>query len=487
MELNRRTFLKRTGTIAVSTFAGRLVLDAFGPLGAAAGASLPSSGTLPAGTPILVVIDLQGGNDALNTVVPITDPWYYSAQYGHGSLAIPANSSLKLNSSPYGLHPSLTWVADRWANVGDVAIVQGVGENVMHEFSHFTASHYRHVGHFNGGTEGRGWLGRYNDLQAASSPLASVSLSGLHPMLLGGQTPVLSVPDCAGFQFGTDWRWRTGFVESLQAMGNAPGAAGMTKKAAQNVADTFAAKTQVNAASKPAYAKGGSGVIAQLSQAAMLIQAGIPSQTYVVSMGGFDTHGSESWVHGDLLRQLNEALQWFFGIIDGGSRKNDVFVLISSEFGRQVTQNAGGGCDHGQASNDLLIGGGVKGGLYGIPPNMDPGGPTRPNRINDALVPTVDFREVYASILNRLGGDPNMTEALLFGTFADLGCFGPAAPQGGGSWSSPSTTAPPQGSTTSTTMPMTPGPTTSTTMPMTPGPTTSTTMPMMTTTTTMRR
>jgi uncharacterized protein (DUF1501 family) len=227
----------------------------------------------------------------------------------------------------------------------------------------------------------------------------------------------------------------------------------MTAKAVQNVADTFAAKAQVNAANNASYQKGGSSLIGQLSQAAMLIQAGLPSQTYVCSFNGFDTHGSESWVHGDLLRQVNEALQWFFSIIDGGARKNDVFVLLTSEFGRQVTQNAGQGCDHGQASVDLVVGGGVAGGLYGVMPTLNPGGPTRPNRLNDALIPTVDFRSVYSTILDRLGGDPNLSDALLFSHFENLGFFGAPAPGGGAPPSTTTTTAAP-GSypTTSTTM-----------------------------------
>jgi uncharacterized protein (DUF1501 family) len=440
MDLNRRTFLKRTGTLAI----GGLVLDAFGPLGRIAEAlTLPPNGTLPVGTPILVVVDLMGGNDGLNTVVPVNSSWYYSSQWGHGSIAIPANTALALGGAPdVRLHNQLPWLASRWNNVGDVAIVQGSGENVAHEFSHFAAARYRQLGLFSGGT-GSGWLGRYNDHVAAGSPVAGVTLTnGLHGSLIGDLTPVLSVPSCANFVFQLDWRWSTGYLNALQSMGGSGGAS-MLAKAQQNVTNTFAAKTQVSAANNPSYAKGGAPLITQLSQAAMLIQAGLPSQTYVCSFGGFDTHGSESWQHGDLMRQIDEGLSWFFSIIDGGARRNDVFVLLTSEFGRQITKNAGNGCDHGQGNHDIVLGGGVHGGVYGQYPNLDPGGPTKPNRINDAMVPTVDFRSVYATIVNRLGGDPNLTDAVLLSHFEDLGFFGVPNPGGGTPPSSTTTTSPP--------------------------------------------
>jgi hypothetical protein len=117
--------------------------------------------------------------------------------------------------------------------------------------------------------------------------------------------------------------------------------------------------------------------------------------------------------------------------------------------------------------------------LYGVAPTLDPGGPTRPNRLNDALVPTVDFRSVYATILNRLGGDPNLSDGILFTHFEDLGFFGAPSPSGtpsSTSTSSTTTTTTPAGgtggdtgkSTTSTTSTSMPTSTTSTSMPTMP-------------------
>src|SRR2546422_11139825 len=114
--ISRRGFLKRVGAVAVSTALGSTILDVFIPLGQSAKAVtlLPTAGNLLAGTPVIVVIDLQGGNDFLNLLVPMNDPWYYDATYGHGSLAIAANAARPLAGTPFGLHPSPAWLAQRW-------------------------------------------------------------------------------------------------------------------------------------------------------------------------------------------------------------------------------------------------------------------------------------------------------------------------------------------------------------------------------------
>ncbi len=434
MELDRRTFLRRCGELVVLTAAGRVALDVFTPLGQSARAGgLASGSPLPMGTPIVVMIDLQGGNDAVNMLINPGDPYYYDIAHGHGNIAIKQSSILPLTGTSLGLHPSMVWLAGRWKTVGDLAFVQGSGENVKHEFSHFSAGYYRNVADF-GGSEGRGWLGRYNDLVAPASPFASVSLNGVHPALIGALTPVLTVNDVASFAFDVDWHWRPGFLGAWQSMGGG-GALNSTMLAAakQNIADSFATQSVVSATQSSSIASNFTGNFGrQMANAAMLIQAGFPSQTYVATLGGFDTHGSEAWTQGDLLSQLDAALKGFFGVVGAGPRARDVFVMVTSEFGRQHTANASAGCDHGQAGVNIVVGAGVAGGLYGHAPLTDP-----PHRLNDALVPTLDFRSVYATVLNRLSGNTNMTSAILKSTFADLAMFA------GSSMPPPSTTTPP--------------------------------------------
>lgn len=421
MTLTRRSFLAHSGLVTVAAAGASFGLDLFSPLGDAAGAEvLRSFRPLPLGTPILVLIDMQGGNDATNMLIDPSDPWYYDVQKGHGSIAIQESAILPLNGVSHGLHPSMPWLASRWASDQDVAFVLGPGENVMHEFSHFAAMHYRQVADFTG-TVGTGWLGRFNDLVAAGSPFASVSTSGVHPALIGTKTPVLSVPSVAYFDFNVDWQWQDGWLPAWREMGGGGAARGtMTRSSEMAITDTFVAQSRVFAASDDAVASvfDGTDVGQQLAQVALLVDAGIPSQTYVVTLGGFDTHGSEDSAQPALFGQLDAALGQFFGVISAGPRANDVFVYATSEFGRQQTANGSAGCDHGQAGVDIIVGGGVRGGLYGEAPASAPQA-----RLDDALVPTVDFRSVYGTILNHLGRSSTMSRAVLWKHFEDLGFF----------------------------------------------------------------
>jgi uncharacterized protein (DUF1501 family) len=292
-------------------------------------------------------------------------------------------------------------------------------------------------------------LGRYNDQVAPASPFASVSLNGVHPALIGALTPVLTVNDVASFAFDVDWHWRTGLLGAWQAMGSG-GSLNSTMLAAakQNIADSFATQSVVSATNDASIGGSFSGNFGrQMANAAMLIQAGFPSQTYIASLSGFDTHGGEAWTQADLLTQLDGALNHFFSIVGAGPRAQDVFVMVTSEFGRQHTANASAGCDHGQAGINIVLGAGVTGGLYGQAPLTDPA-----HRLNDALVPTVDFRSVYATVLNRLSGNPNLTAGILKSTFADLGIFSGSHVPPPPPTTAPPTTAPTGGGTTTTTV-----------------------------------
>lgn len=458
--------------------------------------------TLPAGSPVLVVVELAGGNDILNTIVPMNVPYvtgYYRA--ARPTLAIkqvttqpPFGPPAAGNYLPPGLdldgawalHGALPWLANRWHSNHDVAIVHGVGENVMREMSHFAAFAYRWAGAFGGPLMNTGWLGRYNDLVNPNQPLGAVSMAGSHQSLTANTAPAVAIADIASFSFNVNnipdkTRWLT----DLNGLGDATGAAtnkvGVAAKALDNARLAMATAKGV-----PKLASGGStgSLGGQLTTAASLINAGIPCQTYVATVGGFDTHGSEPYNHFDMLQGVNAGLAHFFSLIDAGPRAGNVFVLVQSEFGRQVTQNAGQGTDHGLGSAAILIGGGVKGGMYGQVPNLAPAA-----RYSDALVPTVDFRTVYSTVLNRLGGSAALTAAALGPdesnhAFGDLGIFTTGPP-------TPPPTIPPGSTTTTLAAPSTTttlpsgaggGTTTTTKMPEA-GSTTTTSMPMVTTTT----
>jgi uncharacterized protein (DUF1501 family) len=418
---DRRGFLRALGRLTLATALGPVVVDAFGSRAAAA-AVAPGAleETLPPGTPILVLVTLDGGNDPLNTLVPIDDPWYYDGTYGHGPLALAPGATLPLAGTPYHLHPALAWLAERWRTAGDVAFVQGLGEHVVSSFSHFDAMRFWQTADFTL-LEPRGWLGRYNDLVRPGNPMASISL-GWGPRLegVGATSPVLVVRDTSLFEIAMPWLHVDAFRAGLDRMAAGAGE-GVRGQAAGLIGTTFALSDRVTGASDPAATAGEHPPITdQLLQAALLIRAGLPCQAYTTAFGPFDSHGDQLAMQGDRLAELDDALARFFAVLATSGRAADVFVAVVSEFGRQVTANASAGTDHGQAGLAILVGGGVAGGLYGEAPTLDPGGVTRPNRLHDALVPTVDFRSLQATILARLAGDAAVAAEVLGGPFETL-------------------------------------------------------------------
>lgn len=427
MIFDRRKFLTHPGALVV---AGNILCDVISPRESAAFQAHMLSGPMPVRTPILVWIDLAGGNDTLNTVVPYSVPSasgvYYQERPSlgiHGVVtARPYGPPPSGNYLPpaldldghFGLNGYLPWLANRWFSRGDVAIVQGVGENVVKECNHFAAMAYRAAGAFWGPKLSSGWLGRYNDIQSIGQPLAPVSLAGVSQSLLGNATPVLSVSDVTDFdwQIASNVPGRRVFHSDLDALKGESASppvernrVAAAKRALRSTSDAIPALAGV--AQPPLNTNNQRGTLAfQLIQAAMMILGGTPSQTYVATLGGFDTHGGQSYYQATQLAVVDAALQQFFALIDASPRANDVFVVISTEFGRQVKENAVVGTDHGRASSAIILGGGVRGGMYGQMPSLTA-------RDGDALIPTVDYRDLYATVLNHLSDDPNVTAAVL--------------------------------------------------------------------------
>lgn len=443
--ITRRAFLERVAaTLAVGAVGGSIR----GLLDADVAAAVTLGPTLPLGTPVLVMIELAGGNDILNAHIPhnvagVTGRYLaarpslavrtvlttrpYTLAPGGGSY-LPGAFDL---DGAYAFHGALPWLANRWWDAGDVAVVQGVGEDVAREMSHFMAMAYRWAGAFTGPNLTTGWLGRYNDLANSAQPLGAISLAGLSQALASNTTPAVSIADIATF----DWtlpnvQSRDRWLADLAGLGDRSLPAGLNKVAKAGVALANANTAIGVVRGLPAPPNPGNGLHNQLAQAATLITSGIPCQTYTATLGGWDTHGAEPYGHWDLLTQLDVALAGFFATIDASARAADVFVMITSEFGRQVSQNAGMGTDHGRASSTILVGGGVRGGRYGQMPSLDPAA-----LYYDAMVPTVDFRSVWSTVLTRLaGGNPATAESVMGrdesgALFPDLGIFTTAAAQ----------------------------------------------------------
>ncbi|HVT76943.1 MAG TPA: DUF1501 domain-containing protein, partial [Acidimicrobiales bacterium] len=427
---------------------------------------LGEADTLPLGTPICVHVSLNGGNDYLNTLAPVGDAWYNDVTYGHGAIALTANDTLPLNGLTYRLHNKLPWLADRWNNNGDVGFALGVGNTAL-DFSHFDSMKFWDAARTDvlGKT---GWQGRYADAVRPQNALASVSVGDVQPEAVGTTAPMFVLSECSTFTYENGWLSKNVFLNGVQQMSSIDGT-NKVADVARMMGTTLSVSGRISGADDPTITGDGTGygnlapITKQLIQTALLIKSGVPAQNYATSIGGYDSHTNQKQMQIDLFTDLNDALTHFFTIIGGSSRANDVFVMITSEFGRQATANKDNGTDHGQAGMAMFIGGGVQRGVYGMAPTLDPGGMTRPNRVGDALKPTVDFRSVHATALNRLSkGDTNVGDSVLGAHYEDLGVFTVPTP--------PTTT-----SSTSTTIKAT----TTTTV----KPTTTTTMKPTTTTT----
>ena len=457
--LGRRNFMKSIGGLVVATAAGPIVLDVLSPNGAPRAGADVLSDTLPAGTPIFVTITLDGGNDHLNTLVPVDDPWYFDRTYGHGALALdPATTLPMAGLTKYQLNRGLPFLANRWNQTGDVAFVLGVGEQDKRNFSHFESMDYWQTADTSL-LEPTGWLGRYNDMRRPGSPLATVSLGSLRKEAQGATAPALVVSDVSRFAYSLPAFDQAPFKASLARMATI-GGGGHLQEASRLISSTFDVATRVQGSNDQALMAGGpfGELTNQLLQGAMLIRAGLPCQAYTVGFGPFDSHTDQGAMQAARFAELDAALSKFFAALAGHPRAADVFVMITSEFGRQVTANQNGGTDHGQGGMGIFVGSGVRRGVFGEAPTLDPGGPTRPNRIYDALKPTVDFRAMHFAALSRLS-DPATAQAVLRKSYPALGVFATA------STSTPSTTTPSTTTPSTTTPPTTaaPAPTTSTT------------------------
>ena len=380
--------------------------------GLVAAGALPGRNTAGADTGrdgVLVVVNLNGGNDGLNMVVPIENSAYYA---NRPTIAIPAASTLKIGGG-FGLHPNLVYVKSLW-DAGRLAVINGVG------YPNFNRSHFESMRIWQEGWAGAsspfsGWLGRWNDtLDASAGPVPVTTISESIPFsLLGRNTRAVAVGAGSGAFFGTDsGAGELRLYDAIRAMAAQPDGIGPW---ADLIASTE--KTLVNVGQKIAPAFTGSfpdqWFSREMTVAARLINTNVGVRVVNVDMdGGFDTHSDELSTLNTDYKRLDDGIRAFFAELTAASVPK-VTIVVVSEFGRQLAEDDTGGTDHGTANVVFAIGGPVKGGFYGMLPSLTQfiGG--------DMLQFNVDFRSVYATLINNvLGGDPL---ALLGGSFPDLG------------------------------------------------------------------
>ncbi len=360
---------------------------------------------------ILLVLQLGGGNDGLNTVVPIGDATYLSRR---GKLAI--TNPLPITST-LGLHPALGKLKARY-DAGKVAIVQGVGQPYINDLSHFSSTASWMAGTA-GYSRSTGWLGRWLDgVPESSAGLRAVTLGTSIPLHLAGQQAVITAVDTTGDLFGAD-RSSPYMVKVNDALiGFASGPTGKGPLA-DKLAAAEAASVKLAGSLNPIFtpAVPDRTLSSQLTVAARLINANLGIRVFNASLGSFDTHDNQAVRQASMLAQLDAAIDAFYRTLSP-TWAGRVTIVTFSEFGRRIEVNASNGTDHGSSSPLFVVGDRVKGGLYGQFPRLD-----RPDARGNPLV-HVDYRSVYASILGPwLKADP---VALLGGSYEDLGLFATA-------------------------------------------------------------
>jgi uncharacterized protein (DUF1501 family) len=358
----------------------------------------------------LVVLYFGGGNDALSTLIPYTDPYYYSRR---ASIAVPAASVLQIGSdtgrTALGLHTNLTGIRDIFSQ-GHLAIIQRTGyENSSR--SHFTGQDiWGSANPIN--PYSLGWLGRYLDtLPSPVNPLVAWDALREIPRALVGEK--VSVPAIASAATYTYTSPNTGAEAALERSiaqrisshvpVDRPHLAYVngTIDATMNTLD----KAALVAAYKPTITYPTTGLGQTLLNVAGAISKGVGTKVFWVQLGGFDTHASQAGTSGSyprLMTELNDAVTAFYNDLKAQGLMDSTMLVTFSEFGRRVYDNGSGGCDHGAAGVMLALGGAVRGGLYGTAAslNPDPQNPTLENNGGDVRYET-DFRSVYARILDQ--------------------------------------------------------------------------------------
>jgi uncharacterized protein (DUF1501 family) len=359
----RREFLRYSGRglglLALSRFAPSFLL----------GSELAGPPAPGKDRPILVLVQLAGGNDGLNTLVPFEDSDYYRLR---PTLGLAKDRVLRLNDT-LGLHPACG-ALHRLFGEGKVSLVQNVG------YPNPNRSHFRSMEIWETASPSNeflptGWVGRYLDSTCGGRPAApdpvAVHLSASLPQSFVGEREHIT------FGLSPDRRHHCENDESHRLATAYPD-------------NNFAHS---------------------LSQVAALVAAGLPTRVYFVSLSGFDTHSNQANQHTNLLTTLSEGLAAFQRDLESRRLDRQVLTMTFSEFGRRPGENESRGTDHGTAAPLFVIGPQVRGGLHGTPPSLK----LAPNQ---DLAFSTDFRQVYATVLDRWLGCPNA--AALDGHFEPL-------------------------------------------------------------------
>jgi uncharacterized protein (DUF1501 family) len=346
---------------------------------------------VPPGNKVLVVLQLSGGNDGLNTVIPVRNDLYYKAR---PRLGIEKSSALLLNDE-VGIHPALTGFKELYDD-GSLGILNSVG------YPNPDRSHFRSMDIWQTGSKSEeyiytGWLGRYLDAQCAGcdKPTQALEIDDTLSLALKGEhVKGLAMKDPSRLYGTSNEKF---FKDVLADHKDQPGEQPVDylyKTMAETVssADYIFQQSRMHP-TNAVYPN--SGLAQSLKTIASLIFSDINTKVYYVSLGSFDTHINQAAQQQRLFAEMNEAIAAFVKDLKSNNRFQDVLLMTFSEFGRRVAQNASGGTDHGTANNMFLVSGALKQkGVINAMPNLD--------ELNEGdLKYNIDFKQVYATVLNK--------------------------------------------------------------------------------------